>query len=529
MTRENCNTGNTLAQEQVTASGKEQVLNAVGNAAAQLRGELGESISTVQQLDVPLAQATTSSLEALQAYSLGNKVVMGQGSVAALPYDQRAIQLDPNFAMGYEAVASDYFSIGELARGNEYFSKAFSLREHTSQRENLLISGQYFLNVTGELDKAAEAYQETLAIYPREFRTANDLGIVYGELGRYEDALSMTHHAQELNPDFVGVYENGANYAMALQNFAEAKRLIAEAQQRNLEDSIEHTALYAMGFLAGDSAAMQAQEQWLGSHPQVQNFGLDLAADTAAYAGHENQAQDLTRQAAESAVEADSSENGGVLWENAALREALFGNGALTRQDVAAGLKLAPASESVQVEAALADAMIGDDADAQRMSDALNQKSPLDTQMQSLWLPAIRAQLALNRKDSAAAIIDLQTALPPLEYGQFAFLSNVTCLYPTLERGNAYLAAGQGSQAAAEFQKILDHSGMVWNCATGALAHLGLARANALEAHASAGADADAARSRALAAYKDFLTLWKDADPDIPVYAEAKQEYAKLR
>lgn len=524
----NCVTGNALAQEQVTAEGKEKVLNAVGDAATKLRGELGESVNTVQKLDVPLEQATTSSLEALQAYSLGQTANSEQGSMASLPYDQRAIQLDPSFAMGYEAVASDYFSMGELARGNEYYAKAFSLRDRASQRENLLISGQYYLNVTGELDKAAEAYQETLAIYPREYRTANDLAIVYGELGRFSDAAAMMQHAQQLNPDFVGAYENGANYQLALQRFDEARRLIGEGERRKLDDFIEHLDLYALGFLQGDGAAMQAQEQWMDSHPQVQNFGLSLAADTMAFAGHEKQAQDLTRQAAESAVQADSRESGGVWWENGALREAAFGNGALTRQDVAAGLKLAPTSQSVQVEAALADAMIGDDGDAQAMSQALNQKAPLDTQMQSLWLPAIRAQMALNHKDGAGAINDLQAALPPIEYGQFAFLANVTCLYPTYIRGEAYLAESRGSLAAAEFQKILNHSGMVWSCATGALAKLGVARAYALEAKNATGADADAARVRALAAYKDFLALWKDADPNIPVYQQAKAEYAKL-
>jgi len=419
--------------------------------------------------------------------------------------------------------------MGELARGDEYFAKAFSLREHTSQRENLLISGQYYLNVTGELDKAAEAYQETLAIYPREFRTANDLAIVYAELGRYEDAMREMQHARDLNPDFVGVWENGANYEMGLQNFDEARRLIAGAQQRKLDDFILHIDLYAMAFLAGDSSTMQGQVQWLGTHPQVQNFALSLEADTAAYSGHDQQAQDLTRQAVESAVQADSRESGGVWWENAALREALFGNVALARLDVVAGLKLAPASESVQVEAALAHAMVGDNADAQKMSDALNQKSPLDTQMQSLWLPAIRAQIALNQKDASGAVRDLQVALPPIEYGQFAFLTNLTCLYPTYIRGNAYLATGQGAQAAAEFQKIIDHSGMVWNCATGALAKLGVARADALEARSGRGADADAARVRALAAYKDFLTLWKDADPDVPISQQAKEEYERLQ
>jgi eukaryotic-like serine/threonine-protein kinase len=525
----NCQSGDTLAQEQVTAEGKEKVLNAVGDAAAKLRGGLGESMSTVQKLDVPLAQATTSSLEALQAYSLGEKELTQHGAVGALPHHQRAIQLDPNFALAYEAVASDYFSMGELARGNEYFTKAFSLRDHTSQRENLLISAQYYLNATGELDKAAETYQETLAIYPREFRTANDLAIAYAELGRFDDALREMQHALQLNPDFVGGYENSANCEMALGRFEQARHLIADVQQRKLDDFIMHLELYALGFLGGDASAMQAQEQWLGSHPQMQNFGLSLAADTAGFSGQEQQAQELTRQAAESAVQADSRENGGVWWGNAALREAIFGNTALARQDAAAGLKLAPASRSVQVEAALADAMIGDNANAGTISDALNRQAPLDTQMQSVWLPAIRGQMALNHKDAAGAISNLQAALPPAEYGQITFLTNVTCLYPTYVRGEAYLAAGQGAQAAAEFQKIIDHSGMVWNCATGALAKLGLARANALEAKsASSGADADAARVRALAAYKDFLTLWKDADPRIPVFQQAKAEYARL-
>ena len=524
----NCQNGDALAEDQVTASGKERVLNAVGDAAAKLRTELGESVSTVQKLDVPLAQATTSSLQALQSLSLGERVLSQKGSLASIPYLQHAIQLDPGFATGYEDIASAYFSVGEIARGNEYYTKAFNLRDHTSQRENLLISAQYYLNVTGELDKAAEAFEEMRAIYPREFRTANDLAIVYAELGRYEEATREVKQARDLNPDFVGGWENGANYAMALQKFDQARQLIAGAQQRKLDDFILHLDLYALAFLAGDRSAMQTQEDWLGTHPQLQNFGLTLAADTAAFSGHEEQAQDLTRQAVESAIQADSRESGGVWWENAALREAAFGNTALARQDAAAGLKLAPASQGVQVEAALADAMIGDNADAQKMSDALNQKSPRDTQMQSLWLPAIHGQIALNHKDTAGAVSNLEIATPPVEYAQFAFLTNLTCLYPTYVRGEAYLAEGQGSQAAAEFQKIIDHSGMVWNCATGALAKLGVARAYAQEAKSASGADADAARVRALAAYKDFLTLWKGADAGIPVYQQAKAEYASL-
>ena len=191
-------------------------------------------------------------------------------------------------------------------------------------------------------------------------------------------------------------------------------------------------------------------------------------------------------------------------------------------------MKLAPASQSVGVEAALAFAIAGDTARAESLAQDLGKRYPLATQMQSLWLPAIQAQLALNKKNPAAAVSALQAA-SPIELGQIQFVANISCLYPTYVRGEAYLATGQGSAAAAEFQKILDRSGIVWNCWTGALAHLGVGRANALEARTSQGTDADAARVRALAAYKDFLTLWKDADPDIPILIAAKSEYAKLQ
>jgi tetratricopeptide (TPR) repeat protein len=231
----------------------------------------------------------------------------------------------------------------------------------------------------------------------------------------------------------------------------------------------------------------------------------------------------------DSAIRADSKENAAIWWENAALREAAFGNAGEAKQAAAEGVKLYPASQSVEVEAALAYAMAGETARGQSLAQDLKTHYPLDTQVESLWLPAVQAQLALNRKASAEAIDNLQRAVPPVEYGTIFFIAQITCLYPTYLRGQAYLAAGQGKEAAAEFQKILDRSGMVWNCWTGALARLGVARANALQAKNSRGADADAARVRALAAYKDFLTLWKDADPDIPIYKQAKAEYARLQ
>jgi tetratricopeptide (TPR) repeat protein len=513
----------------VTADGKEHVLSVLGDAAAKLRGQLGESLSTIQKLDVPLPQATTSSLEALQAYSLGNKEGSGTGTIQQGLLDhQRAIQLDPNFAMGYAGVASDYFSSGQLGRANEYYTKAYALRDHASERERLLIASNYALNVRGDLEQAAAAFQETIALYPRDFQSYNGLGIVYGGQGQYEKALQAVRQSQQLGLDNVATYENQANYLMALQRFDDARQQVELALARKLDDYILHLVLYALGFLKPDSAAVTQQQQWFATRTDVAHFGLALDSDSAAYAGRLNQAQALTRQAVESAVQADSNESGGIWWENDALREAAFGESGAARQSAAAGVKLAAASQSIAVEAALADAMIGDNGPAQTIMQDLNKRFPADTQMQSLWLPAIQAQLELNKKNPAGAIADLQRALPPLEYGQTEWVTNVTCLYPTYIRGQAYLAAGQGAEAAAEFQKILDHNGMVWNCWTGALAHLGVARGNALETKTTQGADADAARVRALGAYKDFLGLWKDADAGIPVYQQAKAEYAKM-
>ena len=522
----NCTSGDTLAEEQVTAASKEKVLDRLGQAATKLRGELGESLATVQKLDIPLEQATTSSLEALEAYGLGRKAFNDKGPAAALPNDQRAIQLDPNFAMGYWAMGDDYFSLAELGRANEYYTKAFQLREHASERERLAIAAIYYLT-TGELDKAVQTYQEQIESYPRSVMAYINLGVAFAEQGQYEKATETTRAALRLAPDD-NYYANVANFALALQRFDEARQSIHEAQARKLDDFLFHNALYALAFLGANSAAMAEQQQWFAGKPDYENFGLALASDTEAYAGHVGNARELTKRAVDSAIRADSKETGAIWQTNAALEQAAYGNSTEARQSAAEALKLAPASQGVESEAALAFAMAGDTARAESLAQDLGKRFPLDTQMQALWLPAIQAQLALDRKNPAAALSSLQAA-SPIELGQIGFVANVSCLYHVYVRGEAYSAAGQGSAAAAEFQKILDHNGIVWNCWTGALARLGVARANALEARTSQGADADAARERALAAYSDFLTLWKDADHDIPVLIAAKAEYAKLK
>jgi eukaryotic-like serine/threonine-protein kinase len=525
----NCRSGDTLAEQQVTAASKEKVLDALGEAATSLRPELGESLATVQKLDVPLVQATTSSLEALQELGRGIRAGNEKGYAASLPYHQHAIELDPNFVMGYLSVANDYYSLGELGRASDYFTKAFQLREHASEWEKLTIEANYYQNVTGELDKATETYQKTIESYPQNFAGYGNLGIAYAEQGQYEKAVDVTKQTVRLAPDRVGVYVNLANFTIALQRFDETRQAIHDAQARKQDNFIFHNALYALAFLSSDSAAMAEQQQWFEGKPDSANFGLALASDTEAYAGHLEKARELTQQAVDSAIRVDSKENGAIWQAIAAQREGAYGNAAEARRTAGEALKLYPASQGVESEAALAFAMAGDTARAESLAQDLGKRFPLDTQMGSLWLPAIRAQVALKKKNPAAAVNALQVATSPQELGLIQFLANISCLYPTYARGEAYLAAGQGSAAAAEFQKILDHSGIVWNCWTGALAHLGVARANALQAKTSQKADADAARARALAAYKDFLTLWKDADPDIPILKEVRAEYAKLQ
>jgi serine/threonine protein kinase/predicted Zn-dependent protease len=522
----NCQSGDTLAQQQVTATTKEKVLDALGTAAAKLRGELGESLTTVLKFDVPLEQATTSSLEALKAYSLGEKALREKGPSAALSYHQRSIELDPNFAMGYRAVGNEYSDLVEVGRARRYYTKAFELRERASEREKLVIAASYYWGVTGELDKAAQAFQEQIESYPRDYRAYLDVGIVDAEVGQYAKAVEATRRALQLAPDNVAPYENFGNYLLALQRFDEARQVLQQAQARKLDDVPLHNGLYALAFLSEDSRAMVEQSAWFAGKPEYESFGLSLASDTEAYAGHLRRARELTQRAADSAARADSKEAGAIWQENAALREATFGNATEARQAAGEALKMKPTSQAVEIEAALALAMAGDGARAESLAQDLGRRFPLDTQIQSIWLPTIQAQLMLDRKNPAGALNRLQAA-SSIELGASVFLVNLSCVHPVYVRAEAYLAAGQGGAAAEEFQKILEHSGIVWNCSTGAVAHLGLARAYALESRTSH--DANAARVRALAAYKDFLTLWKDADPDIPILKRAKAEYAKLQ
>lgn len=334
-------------------------------------------------------------------------------------------------------------------------------------------------------------------------------------------------------PNRADGYLNLANYEIGMQRFDEARQIIQQAQARNIEDVILHNSLYALAFLASDSAGMAQQQKWYAGNADYQNFGLALQSDSEAYGGHLGKARELTRQAVESAVKSDGKENAAIYLAIAAQREAAFGNPAEARQRGAEALRLAAASQGAEVEAALAFALAGDSGRAESLESDLKHRYPLDTQMQAVWVPAIEGQLSLNRKRAPEALAALQSASAALEMGMIQFGINGSCLYPAYVRGEAYLADGKGDAAAAEFQKILDHGGLVWNCWTGALARLGVARANALQSRTSQGqgqgADADAARVRARTAYKEFLALWKDADSDGPILKEATAEYGKVQ
>ena len=513
----NCHSGDTLAQEQVTAPSKEKVVDTLGDAAARLRGELGESLATVRRFDVPLSQATTSSLEALKAFSLGARAGMQKSTTQSIAYYQRAVELDPNFAAAYRGLANSYASLAEMGRASEYQGKAFENRSHSSEREKLAIAADYYRFVTGELDKSAQTYQEWIENYPRDDAAYSALGITYASLGQYDKAEEAHRQNLRLAPEVGAPYMNLGNCLLALQRVDEARQIAKTALARNFDDYILRNELYAVAFIGEDSQGMAEQSAWFRSQPDSEHFGLALESDTQAYSGHLGKARDLTRQAIASAVRIDSKENAAIWQDNQALREAAFGNPAEARRNAEAALKLEPDSQSVQLEAALAFAMAGENGRAESLARGLDHHFPLDTQVQSLWLPAIRAQLELNRKDPAAAIDRLE-ASSRIDLGQIQFINNISCLYPVYLRGQVYLAAGKGNEAAAEFQKILDHSGIVWNCWTGALGRIGLARAYALAGETA----------KARAAYQYFFTLWKDADADIPVLKQAKTAFAKL-
>ena len=515
----NCRTGDYLVQEQVTADGKENVLKALGEASTKLRERLGESLKTVQKLDTPIEQATTPSLEALQAYSLGRKTMQGKSDyTAAVPLFKRAIQHDQNFAMAYAVLGTDYHNMGEKILSAEVTRKAYELRSRVSEWERFYIESHYHHFVTGDLEKAREDYELWSQIYPREPVPAINLGVVYQTLGLYERSLTEFREAHRLAPTESLNFDNLVLGYIHLSRLAEARYVADQALSKNLDSSDLHLYLYELAFLKKDAPGMAQQVSWAHDRPGKTNALLSMEASTAAYFGRLSAARDLSRQAATSAGQAGAKELATGCEAAAALWEALYGNTAAARQHSSAAMAKSDGRDA-QFAAALALAFVGDSARARMLSDDLAERFPEDTIVRLNYVPTVRAQLALGASDGAPKALDILSVASPFERGisgSNAFWAN---LYPIYVRGEAYLASHQGAEAAAEFQKILDWPGVALNEPVAALAPLGLARAYALSG--------DATKSRA--AYEDFLTLWKDADPDIPVLITAKSEYAKLK
>jgi eukaryotic-like serine/threonine-protein kinase len=507
----NCQTGDSLAKEQVTADSKEHVLKALDEAATTLREKVGESLRSIQKFDTPIEQATTPSFEALKAYSLGYRTLVEKGSAPAIPFYKRAIELDPNFAMACAGLGMCYWNLSEPNLARKSFQKAYELRDRVSERERFRISAYFYSYVTEELDKGNQTYELWAQAYPRDATPRNNLGVNSWNFGQYERALAEHLEAVHLNPDYAIGYAAVVTDYVFLNRLNEAKATYEQALALKLEFPYLHLARYGVAFLQDDAPEMQRQVAWAMGKPGVEDIFLGYQSSTEAYFGHMGKAREFSRRAVDSAQRSDERETAAGYEIGAANTEADYGNSERARQGVAVALSLAP-TRDVQAGAAMVLARAGDSVRAEKMTDQLAKQFPQSTIINSIAVPTLRAAIEINRKNPPKAIEFLQT-VAPYELGR------VDYLYSAYLRGLAYLLLRQGNEAAAEFQRILDHRSIVQNNAQGALAHLGLARAYALVG--------DTAKARV--AYQDFFTLWKDADPDIPILREAKAEYAKLK
>ncbi len=507
----NCSTDDVLAEAQEQAAGKETVLKALDKAAVSLRGKLGESLGSVQKYATPVEEATTPSLEALKAYSLGRKTFFAKGNTAALPFLKRAVELDPNFAIAYRAMSAVYGNLGEPGRQTENIRKAYQLRGKVSERERLYIEANYYWTGTGELEKAVPAYEMWRQTYPRDYPLYVHLGVIYASLGNQEKALEEARESVRLEPNAGTNYEALVADYLSLNRLDEAEAMLKQAEERKLESEGLLALRYELAFLRGDEAQMAQSASAATGKPGTEDVLLAAQADTEAWYGRLKDARELTGRAMTSAELNDAKETAAGYQAEAALREVESGDSAQARADADAAVKLA-SNRDVHSMAALALARAGDTATAEKLAAELDKNFPLDTLVQKYRLPSIRAAVALQRKDPNRAV-ELLQGTSAIELG------DTGNLVPVYLRGEAYLILHDGNRAAAEFQKFVDHRGLIENFPLGALARLGLARADALQG--------DTAKTKA--AYQDFLTLWKDADSDIPILKEAKAEYAKLQ
>lgn len=512
----NCRTGDILGMEQRTSEDKGRVLAALGTAVSSLRSKLGESLGTVQKYDTPLEQATTQSLEALQAYSLGSKAKDVKGDEAAIPLFERAIQLDPKFAMAYALLGTSYQNLGERERGAEMIGQAYKLRDRVSEREKFYIDSYYLDLVVGDLDRSRQVYELWAQIYPREDRPVGNLGLLYGFIGQYDKGLSQAQEALLLHP------ESGLRYANLVQNYIRVNRLddaetvSREALAKNLDTPFLRLYLYQLAFLRGDRSGMAEQITWAAGKPGVEDIFLAVEADTAAHSGQLKNAREFTRQAVASAMRVGAKETAACYEAAASIRESLFGNFTDALQRVEAGRTLST-SRDVTFAAALALALSGKEAQSQKLATELADRFSQDTIVKFNYLPAIAGRIILGHNEPTKAIDALRIS-SPFELGQPGDAGFMPALYPIYVRGEAYRAAQRGSEAEAEFQKIIDYRGIVINEPIASLAHLGLARAYVMQGNTA----------KARTAYQSFFRLWSEADPQIPILQQAQSEYATL-
>jgi Tfp pilus assembly protein PilF len=475
---------------------------------------LGESLPSVQKFDVPI-EATTNSLEALKNYSMSAKVGSEQGDAPSIPFLKRAVELDPNFPMASAVLAAHYSNLNEPSLALEYATKAYELRDRVTEREKLRIEFIYF-RITGEVEKQAQLFDLWMAEYPRDPAPHVSLGVNFAFMGQYDKALAEWQTALQLGSENASLYENLSGLYLAIDRLDAAKGMLNRAQSRNLDSVGLHWMRYYLAFLQGDFAQMEQQVAWAAGKPGMEDILLAAQSDTEAYYGRLNNARNLSRRAVDSAVRADSKE-AAALWQvNAALREAEFGETAESRNQVREALALSQ-GRNVKIFAALALARAGETAQARAIANELGRNYSSNTVLRLYRLPSINAAIALRKGNSSQALEQLEI-VKPYELGQ-PTPTPLGTLYPAFLRGQAYLLMQDGTAAAAEFQKVLDHRGIALNFPLGALAHLGLGRA-----YSVAG---DAAKART--AYQDFFALWKDADPGIPILQQAKTEYSNLK
>jgi eukaryotic-like serine/threonine-protein kinase len=510
-----CHSGDVLADIKESAGGRDQVLPALGKAATRLREKLGESLATVQKYDVPAENVTTGSLEALQAYSQGYRAMNvsadWKNSIALF---EEATSRDPNFAMAYARLAMNYRNTSDSVKAAENARRAYDLRQRVSERERFYIESTYEINVTENYESARKIYEAWEQAYQRE-DVANSV-TVYQTLGDYEKLLSAAQRSVRLDPESVVGYGNLSSAYFLLGRFDEAKATLQEAQAHHLEFYNLHLGLYLIGFVEHDAAGMERETNYLMSKPGHEDSMLYLESQTAAYGGQMSRARELADRVAEDTQRLGRKDSAGGFLAQAALREALVGNVVFARRQAENALKLTD-NQYVEAMAAVVLGLTGDSAKATRMAEDLARRFPQATSIQLHYLPMIHGASAMQSGKGAEAV-QAFTAAEPYELGSPRWMNYIR-LYPVYLHGQACLAARQSAQAAAEFQKILDHPGIVANEPIGSLAHLGLGRAYGMAGD----------HAKAKTAYQDFLGLWKDADPDVPILIAAKSEYAKLR